>query len=73
MIDIKLIREAPDLFREAMEKRGETSALGAILRADGQYLKVLRRMEELRARHNETSRQLAVSYTHLTLPTSDLV
>ena len=58
MIDIKLIREAPDLFREAMEKRGETSALGAILRADGQYLKVLRRMEELRARHNETSRQL---------------
>ena len=58
MIDIKLIREEPDLFREAMEKRGETSSLGDILQADGQYLKLLRRLEELRARHNETSRQL---------------
>lgn len=61
MLDIKLIREKPELVREALEKRGDSFALDSILELDGRYRSLLRQTEELRAKHNEASKQLSKS------------
>jgi seryl-tRNA synthetase len=61
MLDIKLIRENPELVRQALEKRGDTFALDNILETDGRYRSLLRQTEELRAKHNEASKQLSTS------------
>ena len=61
MLDIKLIRENPELVRQALEKRGDTVALDNILETDRSYRNLLRQTEELRAKHNETSKQLGQS------------
>jgi len=61
MLDIKLIRENPELVREALEKRGDSFALDNILEIDGRYRSLLRQTEELRAKHNEASKQLSKS------------
>jgi len=61
MLDIKLIRESPELVRQAIEKRGDSFALDSIVEIDGRYRGVLRQTEELRAKHNEASKQLSKS------------
>jgi seryl-tRNA synthetase len=61
MLDIKLIRESPELVRQALEKRGDSYALGSIIELDGRYRSLLRQTEELRAKHNEASKQLSKS------------
>jgi len=61
MLDIKLIRENPELVRQALEKRGDTFALDSILEIDSRYRSSLRQTEELRAKHNEASKQLGQS------------
>jgi seryl-tRNA synthetase len=61
MLDIRLIREEPDLVRQALEKRGDSFALDSILEVDGRYRSLLRQTEELRAKHNEASKQLSKS------------
>ncbi len=61
MLDIKLIRENPELVRQALEKRGDSFALETILETDGRYRSLLRQTEELRAKHNEASKQLGQS------------
>jgi len=61
MLDIKLIRENPELVHQALEKRGDSFALDSILEIDGHYRSLLRQTEELRAKHNEASKQLGQS------------
>ena len=61
MIDIRLIRENPELVRQGLERRGDAFVLDEILEIDARYRNLLRRTEELRAKHNETSKQLARS------------
>jgi len=61
MLDIKLIRENPGLVRQALEKRGDSFALDTITEVDGRYRSLLRQTEELRAKHNEASKQLSKS------------
>jgi seryl-tRNA synthetase len=61
MLDIKLIRENPELVRQALEKRGDSFALDHIVQLDESYRTSLRRTEELRAKHNEASKQLSKS------------
>jgi len=61
MLDIKLIRENAELVRQALEKRGDTFALDSILEIDVLYRNLLRQTEELRAKHNEASKQLGQS------------
>ncbi len=58
MLDIKLIRESPELVRQALEKRGDTSALENILEADKHHRHLLRQVELLRSQHNEVSKHL---------------
>jgi len=58
MLDIRLIRENRPLVERAMELRGIADALGPVVEADERHRKLLREMESLRARHNQTSKQL---------------
>ncbi len=58
MLDIRLIRENPELVRQALEKRGDVFSLDAILGTDEHYRDLLHRLEVLRAQHNETSKRL---------------
>jgi seryl-tRNA synthetase len=65
MLDIKLIREKPELVRQALEKRGYSLdsivAFDRILGIDSRYRSLLRQTEELRAKHNEASKRLGQS------------
>src|SRR4030042_96605 len=61
MLDIKLIRDNPELVRQALEKRGDSFALDSILELDGRFRRLLRQTEELRANHNEASKQQSKS------------
>jgi seryl-tRNA synthetase len=61
MLDIRLIRENPELVRQALEKRGDSFALDRIVQLDESYRASLRQTEELRAKHNEASKQLSKS------------
>ena len=61
MLDIRLIREHPELVRQALEKRGDSFALDNILDIDSRYRSLLRQTEELRSKHNEASKQLSKS------------
>jgi seryl-tRNA synthetase len=58
MLDIKLIRENPELVRQALEKRGDVFPLESVLEADERYRNLLHQVELLRAQHNETSKHL---------------
>jgi seryl-tRNA synthetase len=58
MLDIKLIRDNPDLIRQALEKRGEGAPLDRILSLDERRRQLLHEMETLRAERNEVSKQL---------------
>jgi len=58
MLDIRLVRENPELIRQALEKRGDGFDIDHIIEVDLDYRSFLRQVEELRAKHNETSKQL---------------
>jgi seryl-tRNA synthetase len=58
MLDIKLIRDNPEIVREAMEKRGEKAPLDQIISLDEQRRQLLHEMETLRAQRNEVSKQI---------------
>lgn len=58
MLDIKLIRDNPELIRQALERRGETVPLDEIMRIDERHRQLLYQMETLRAKRNEVSKQL---------------
>ena len=60
MIDIKLIRDNPEVVYQAMEKRGEGRAgVDAIIELDSSYRLILKEAETLRARRNEASKQIS--------------
>lgn len=58
MLDLKLIREKPDLVREALQKRNDTAPVDEILALDERRRKHLVELENLRARRNEVSKQI---------------
>jgi seryl-tRNA synthetase len=58
MLDIKLIRDNPELIRQALEKRGEDAPLDRILNFDERRRQLLHEMETLRAERNEVSKQI---------------
>lgn len=59
MLDIKLIRDNPDIVRQALEKRGDSAPLDEILNLDERRRQLLHEMEMLRAERNEVSKQLS--------------
>jgi seryl-tRNA synthetase len=60
MLDIKLIRENPDVVLKAMEKRGEDlGQVREIIDLDNTYRQLLKEAETLRARRNDVSKQIS--------------
>lgn len=59
MLDIKLLREAPEVVREALERRGAPIDLDAILAIDARRRKLLYDVEQLRAEQNRASGEIA--------------
>jgi len=56
MLDIKLIRENPDIIRESLRKRNDsTSVLDELISLDNQYRQILTHTEESRSKLKETS------------------
>ena len=58
MLDIRLIRDNPDLVRQALDNRHDTAPLYDIIDLDERHRKLLHEAEALRARRNEVSKQL---------------
>ncbi len=58
MLDIKLIREKPELVYQALARRESTISLDKISNLDKRYRQLLQQAEDLRAERNRTSKQL---------------
>src|SRR3990170_4722397 len=59
MLSLRFIRENPDLVKEGVSKKGDTAPVDEILRLDAERRDLLQRVESLRARRNEVSKQLS--------------
>jgi len=59
MLDIKFIRENPDLVKEAARKKHIDFDVAKLLEADDLRLKILREVEDMRARQNAASDNIA--------------
>ena len=59
MIDVKVIREDPDLIRQALRNRNDNAPIDEIINLDECYRKSLQEIESLRARRNEVSKQIS--------------
>lgn len=59
MLDIKFIRENKELIAEAARKKGIILHLEELLKIDEQRLKVLNEVEQMRARQNQVSEEIA--------------
>lgn len=58
MIDMKVIRESPELVEKALEQRGIAFDLDSLVKLDKQHRNLLQQLEELRAKHNQMSKQI---------------
>lgn len=58
MLDIKRIREDPELFRTALARRGIPERVDELLAADASRRELTTRVEELRAEQNRTSKAI---------------
>lgn len=59
MLDIKFIRENPDLIKEAIRKKHISFDLDELLASDAQRLKILGEVEALRTKQNSVTAEIA--------------
>lgn len=55
---MKVIRESPELVQKALEQRGIAFDLDPLVKLDKQHRNLLQQLEELRAKHNQMSKQI---------------
>ncbi|MCX6834712.1 MAG: serine--tRNA ligase [candidate division Zixibacteria bacterium] len=60
MLDMKLIREQPELVRVAAANKNEKCDLDAVLALDGRRREIIRTVERLKAERNQASAEIAV-------------
>ena len=61
MLDIKLIRENPELLRKDLEKRKDSEKIewvDTLVREDGEYRQLLQEVEKLRADRNSITKEI---------------
>ncbi len=58
MLDLKFVRENPDLIRQAMELKGEEADLDGLLAKDGERRSLLKEAEELKQIRNRVSKEI---------------
>ncbi|HEV2950631.1 MAG TPA: serine--tRNA ligase, partial [Actinomycetota bacterium] len=61
MLDIKRIRESPDLFRAALARRNLSDAVDRLLEVDERRRSLTARVEELRAEQNRASKAIGAA------------
>ena len=59
MLDIKFIRDNPDVVRESFEKRGTEFDLDELLRLEQERRDLLFEVEQLKRERNESSEEIA--------------
>jgi len=59
MVSLKLIREHPEIIREALQKRGQTAPIDEILELDEKRRQLLAESETLRSKRKRVSGQIA--------------
>jgi seryl-tRNA synthetase len=59
MLSLQFIRQNPELVRESLTKRGETSGLDEVLRLDEERRRLIQEAESLRARKKQVSKDIA--------------
>lgn len=64
MLDLKFIRENPDLVREAIQKKGEQADVDRLLELDARKRQVLRQVEDLKHQRNVVSKQIGLAKKH---------
>jgi len=58
MLNIQLLRQNPEIVREALARRNDDAPLDQILRLDSEHRTLLQESEALRERRNEVSKEL---------------
>lgn len=58
MLDVRLLRENPEVVRQTLAKRGEDFPLENVLELDIKHRRLLHEVETLRAQRNEASKKL---------------
>jgi seryl-tRNA synthetase len=58
VIDLRLLRDNPDLVRQAYARRGGVGGLDEVVELDGEYRKRLREVEDLRAEQNRSAKAI---------------
>ena len=59
MLDLRYIRQNPELVREMLKNRGEEAPLDELLELDEQRRALLTEVEQLKAKRNAVSDQVA--------------
>jgi len=59
MLDLKTIRENPDMVKNAVASRNDTAPIDDILNLDAQRRKILTESETLKAKRNDVSKQIS--------------
>jgi len=60
MLDLKFVRNNPDVVRDALQKKGVEVDLDRILALDKERRQILAEVEQLKARRNEVSKQIGI-------------
>jgi len=58
VIDVRMLRNDPDLLREALDKRGETAEIDRLVSLDVEHRRLLAESERLKAERNATSKEI---------------
>ena len=61
MLDLKFVRENPDLVRQAMQLKGEEADLDGLLAKDSERRSLLKEVEELKQIRNRVSKEIGQS------------
>lgn len=60
MIDIKLVRENPEAVIKGVENKNEKNTVASILETDKERREIIQKVEDLKARRNEVSKQIGM-------------
>ncbi|MFH1369008.1 MAG: serine--tRNA ligase [Elusimicrobiota bacterium] len=73
MLDIKMIRENPDLIRTGLERRGQEIKLGELLEWDEERRKLMGQIEAMRNKRNKAAEDIARNKKEGKEPSESLV
>ena len=61
MFDLKWIRESPEAFDRALERRGQGAASAQVLDLDRRHREALTELQEVQTRRNEASKAIGAA------------